>query len=342
MRKAVGAVAALAVLVLGISSPAAAFEGGGRSPSQAPTVAIGQRYTGELNNHRDDANYGGSYEVAFWRLPPVSTRDVVTIDWHSVPYTHSPGQYPLCMSLAQGIDDFSWGTRFHDSFYECDSNGPAYDLSGSGTAHTEITVQETTTNTSYLEFFVSAYRTDPAVYEAFPYDFTLGPILHYLDAALKPVERVSATGVIRVAANLATGQPAPDGLPFNLTVTWGNGGIATYTATTSGGVASFQLALPETAFGENATFVASHPADGTYQSAETPKLTVKIAKPKVPPPSACELAERRALVLKRQFNRLKHNARRAHGWNKRRLSRQAKRVKRRLGATRREVAALCV
>jgi hypothetical protein len=341
MRKAVCAVAAVAISALGICSPASAFEGGGRSPSQAPTIVVGQHYTGQLNNHRDDANYSAEYEVAFWRLPPVSTRDVVPIDWHGVPFTRYPGQFPLCMSLVQGIDDFNWGNRF-DTEFDCDDTGTVFGLSGSGTAHTEITVQEATTDTSYLEFFVSAYQTDPDDYETYPYDFTVGPILHYLDAALKPVERVSATGVIHATANLSTGQPAPDGLPFNLTVTWDNGGIATYSATTSAGVATFQLALPETAFGENATFVASHPADGNYQSAETSKLNVKVAKPKAPPPSACELAEGRAIVLTRQFKRLKHNARRATGANKRRLSRRAKRVKRRLGATRREVAALCV
>jgi hypothetical protein len=331
----------VAIFVLGISSSASAFEGGGDSPSAAPTIEVGHSYTGQLNNHRDEANYGGMAEVAFWRLPPVSTRDVVTVDWHSVPFTHYLGEYPLCMTLVQGIDDYSWGSVF-EKRDSCDNDGPYYELSGSGTAHTEITVQETTTNSSYLEFFVYANRIDQNDYESFPYDFTLGPILHYLDAALKPVERVSATGVIRAAANLSNGQPAPDGLPFNLTVTWDNGGIATYSATTSGGVATFQLALPETAFGKTATFVASHSADGTYQSAETPKLTVKVAKPKTPPPSACELAETRALVLKRQFKRLRHNARRAFGPRKRRLNRRANRVKRRLGAARREVAALCV
>lgn len=340
MRKAVSAVAMVAVFVLGIASSAAAFEGGGRSPSQAPTIAVGQHYTGQLNNHRDDANYGGYKQVAFWRLPPVSTRDVVTIDWHSVPFTKYPGNYPLCMTLAQGIDDFNWGSVFEQRD-GCDTSGPFYELSGSGTAHTEITVQESTTNSSYLEFYVTAEETEPADFETYPYDFTLGPILHYLDAALKPVERVSATGIIRATVNLATGQPAPDGLPFNLTVTWDNGGIATYSGVTSGGVASFQLALPETAFGKSATFVASHPADGNYQAVETPKLTVKVARPKPPPPSPCDLAETRALVLKRQFKRLKQNARRAKGAQKRRLNRRAKRVKRRLGATRREAATLC-
>lgn len=340
MRKAVCAVATVAIFVLGITSSAMAFEGGGRSPSQAPTIAVGQHYTGQLNNHKDDANYGGYKEVAFWRLPPVSTRDVVTVDWHSVPYTDDPGHYPLCMTLAQGIDDFNWGSVF-EKRTECDTDGPFYELSGSGTAHTQITVQETTTNSSYLEFYVPASMTEPSYLETYPYDFTVGPILHYLGLALKPVEKISANGVIQATATLANGLPAPDGLPFSLSVTWREGGVASYTGVSSGGVVSFQLALPETAYGKSAAFVVFHPADGSYQEVIAPKLRVKIARPTAPPPSACELAERRALVLKRQFTRLKHNARRAHGLSKRRLSRRAKRAKRKLRAARHEVATLC-
>jgi hypothetical protein len=341
MRKVVCAVVMVAIFVLGIFSSASAFEGGGRSPSQAPTIAVGQHYTGQLNNHKDDSNYGGYVEVAFWRLPPVSTRDVVTVDWHSVPYTDEPGHYPLCMTLAQGIDDFNWGSVF-EKRDECSSDGPVYELSGSGTAHTQVTVQETTTNSSYLEFYVYASRTEPSDYETYPYDFTVGPILHYLGLTLNPPEKISANGVIQATATLANGLPAPDGLPFGLTVTWREGGVASYTGVSSGGVVSFQLALPESAYGKNANFVAFHPADGNYQEIVAPKQTVRIAKPKAPPPSECELAERRALVLKRQFNRLRHNVRRANGRHKRRLSHRAKRVKRRLRAARQEVATFCV
>jgi hypothetical protein len=340
MRKAVGAVAAVAVFVLGISSSAAAFEGGGRSPSQAPTIAVGQHYTGQLNNHKDDANYGSYVEVAFWRLPPVSTRDVVTVDWHSVPSTRYPGEFPVCMTLVQGIDDFSWGGVFENRD-SCDNDGPVYQLSGSGTAHTQITVQETSTNSTYLEFFAYANQTETDRYETYPYDFSIAPILHYLGLAMNPVEKVAANGVIQATATLANGQPAPDGVTFGLTATWREGGIASYTGVSSGGVVSFQLALPEAAYAKSVHFVAFHPADGNYQEVVTPKQTVRISRPVAPPPSACELAERRALVLKRQFSRLRHSARRARGPRKRHLSHRAKGAKRRLRAARREVAALC-
>jgi hypothetical protein len=339
VRKGFFVAAMISIVALGIAASASAFEGGGRKPSEAPTVVVGQHNTGQLNNHRNDANYNGDVEVAFWRLPPLSTRDVVSVDWHSVPFTKYPGEFPICMTLVQGIDDFSWGSIFEHR-RSCESSGPVYELPGSGTAHTEITVQEATTNSSYLEFFAYANATNPSEYETFPYDFTLGPILHYLGIALKPVKRVSAAGVIRATANLANGQPAPDGLAFDLSATW-SGGVASYTGLSSGGVVSFQLALPETAYGKNAHFVASHPADGTYQAVVTPQLTVKVAKPKAPPPSPCERAESRVLALKRQLQRLRRHARYAFGAQKRRLNRRAKRVQRQLRAARRQAQALC-
>lgn len=340
MRRAVCAVLAVSIFVLGISSPASAFEGGGRKPSEAPTILLGQRYTGALNNHQDDANYSGEREVAFWRLPPVSTRDVVTIDWHGAPYTNDPGDYPLCMTIVQNVDDFSWGGVFEHRGY-CGSEGPSYSLSGSGTAHTQITIQENSANSSYLEFYVRAETENPTYYETYPYDFTVGSILHYLGLAMRPVEKVAANGVVQATATLSNGQPAPDGLTFGLTATWREGGVASFTGTSSGGVVSFQLNLPETAYGKSVHFVAFHPADGNYQEVIAPTQTVRILRPPAPAPSACELAERRALVLSRQYRRLRHNARRAHGFAKRRLSHRANRVKRRLRAAHHEVATLC-
>ena len=91
MRKAI-AIAAVSVVASIVVSPASAFEGGGRSPGGAPTIAWGQHSAGQLNNHRADANYEpGSYggkEVALWRLPPVSTHDQIVVNWHGLPFTH--------------------------------------------------------------------------------------------------------------------------------------------------------------------------------------------------------------------------------------------------------------
>lgn len=331
-------VVATVVFSIALTASATAFEGGGRKPSEAPLITVGQHYTGQLNNHRDDANYNGGQEVALWHLPPLATRDVVVVDWHGAPYTKRTGEFPICMVLAQGIDDFNWGSVFEKARY---SSSSCHELSGSGSARTEIVVQEANSTSSYLEFAAFSNETNPSYYETFPYDFTVEPILHYLSVAMRPVKRVSANGIVYATANLASGLPAPDGLPFNLTVTWREGGIATFTGTSTGGVVGFQLALPETVFGKNADFTVSHPADGTYQGVSAPKLRIKIAKPKPPGPTPCSLAEKRELALARQLKRLKRHTAHAHGITRTFLHRRVRQTKSKLRKARHSTASLC-
>jgi len=326
-----------AALGLGFSSTATAFEGGGRKPSTAPLITVGQHYTGQLNNHENDANFGSNREVALWKLPPLTTRDVVIVDWHAAPYTNDPGYFPICLLMAQRIDDFNWGSVFADALgnYTCNN------LSGSGSAKTELVAQETDSSSTYLEFTSRASGSNPSEYETYPYDFTVEPIQHYLDVAARPIKRVSANGVFRATANLATGLPMPDGLNFNLTVTWSDDGVASYSGVSSGGVVSFQLALPETAYGENARFAVSHPADGTYQEATAPTTTVKVARPRAPEATPCEKARRQAHALARQHRRLSRRARHARGAARARLHRRARQTGRRLRAARRRAASAC-
>jgi hypothetical protein len=333
--RALTAVAAISLAMI-LAAPASAFEGGGRSPSEAPLIAVGQHYTGQLNNHRSDANYNGDEEVALWRLPPVTTHDVVTVDWHGVPFTHSPGYFPVDMILAQGIDDFNWGSIFGNA-----GESSQYHLSGSGSARTEI-VAQATDSASYLEFYAYANETSPTEYETYPYDFTVEPILHYLAVAITPAESVSANGILSATANLATGLPVPDGVAFVLSVAWREGGIASYTGISSGGVVNFQLALPETAWGKNTRFIVSHPADGTYQAVNSPSLHLKVTKPTPTPPSRCVLAKRRARSLARRLKRLRRHARRARGRARRRLRHRAHRTKHKLHSARHKAASLCV
>ena len=339
MRKVIAAGATISIVMLGMVSSASAFEGGGRKPSEAPLITVGQHYSGTLNNHQDDSNYGGFREVAIWHLPPVTTRDVITIDWDAAPYTGEPGRFPICMAFSQGVNDFNWGELFGNVLenYRCN------ELSGSGSARTEIVAQESNSNSSYLEFSSRANYTEPSRYETFPYNFTVEPILHYLAIAIKPVKRVSASGILHATANLATGLPAPDGLPFSLAVTWPGGGVASYTSVSSAGAVGFQLALPETAYGKQATFVVSHPADGTYQGVSTPNLVVPVAKPKVAPVQAspCEKATRHAHAVARQYKRLQRNAAFAHGATRRRLHHRALRVGRQLRAARAQADREC-
>jgi hypothetical protein len=104
-------------------------------------------------------------------------------------------------------------------------------------------VQETNASSSYIQFSTRADETSPSEFESFPYDFTVEKPLHYLGLAVRDEKKVSANGIVQATALLANGLPAPDGIPFNLTVTWGGGGSASYTGVSTG-VVSFQMALP--------------------------------------------------------------------------------------------------
>ena len=342
MKRLIAAMLTVSFVVLAVAAGASAFEGGGRKPSEAPLITIGQHYTGQLNNHQSDANYSGYKEVAIWRLPTLTTRDIVTVDWHSVPFTHSSG-FPICLILAQGVDDYSWGSVFGSAPNYCEEDGPVYSLSGSGSAQTAITVQETNSTSSYLEFFSRAEAESPTSLETFPYDFTVEPIRHYLGVAIRAVKRISATGALAATATLASGSPAPDGLAFNLAVTWSGGGSAGYSATSAGGAVSFPLALPETAQGKDATFVVSHPADAQYGEAVSEKLVALVAKPKPVPvtQSPCARAKQHLRVVGRQYLRLKRHASQARGLVRRRLLHRVRQVKRQLRNARAQVGATC-
>jgi hypothetical protein len=346
MRKFV--VAALAVLTVAFAaaSTATAFEGGGRKPSEAPLIAFGQHYTGLLNNHKDDANYEGYREVAIWRLPPVSARDQVTINWHTLPFTHS-SEFPICMELVQGVDDFNWGSVMSSTagsgyYFSCDEDGPTiYSVSGSGTARTSITVQNNDATGTFLEFFSGANQENPASQETFPYDFTVEAPRHFLGLAMKAKSKVHANGAVSGAVTLANGLPAPDGLAFYLTVEWGDNFTASYTASTAGGQVVFPLALPESAVNQGASFVVTHPADGAYQAVSA-KLRARVTRAVASAAEiACARATRKAHALARQVKRLKRNARFAHGATKRRLKHRAHQVGRKWRAAKGAAQAAC-
>jgi len=341
MKNVVSA-AAIAVLLVALSaSTAIAFEGGGRKPSEAPSIVIGQHYIGQLNNHHDDANYDGFREVAFWRLPPLTTRDTVVVNWHELPRTRY-SEFPICMVFAQGVDDFSWGSVFRAATESsCDENGPTFSVSGSGSAQTTITSQATDASSSYLEFFATSSETNPTYFETFPYDFSIGAPLHYLSVATTPIQRIRANGFLHASVTIANGSPAPDGMAFTLSVTWANGGIASYAAASGGGRVTFPLALPESAIGKKGTFVVSHGADGQYQAASSTRLTVPILKPKALPPSECELATQRVRSLARRVKRLNRHAASARGATRQRLRRQGRRAGRQLRAARARATKAC-
>jgi hypothetical protein len=341
MGKLVVAVLSLAVAMLGLAAGASAFEGGGRKPSEAPLVIYGQHYTGQLNNHKSDANYNGRSEVALWRLPPVSTHDLVTVNWHVLPVTHGSG-FPVCMALVQGVDDFSWGGVFGNfGYYSCGESGPVYGVSGSGSARTSITVQNTDAGSTYLEFFSDAETETPSSLETYPYDFSVEAPRHFLGLAIAFKKRVHANGAIGAAVTLANGLPAPDGLVFGLTVTWEHNGIASYVASTSGGRLAFPLALPESAVHERPTFVVSHGTDAEYQAVSA-RLRAQVTPAQATAAEvACAKATQHAHVLARQHRRLEKNAARARGAARRRLRRRARHVGRELRGARAQAGVAC-
>jgi hypothetical protein len=348
MRKLVVALLTVWVLALGVASQAVAFEGGGRKPSEAPLIAPGLHYTGQLNNHMSDANYesryGDHFDVALYRLPAVVARDQVTVNWHVLPFTHGSG-FPVCMAVLQGVDDFSWGTVFGSvtasGSTSCGENGPNfYGVSGSGTGHTAITVQNTDPISTYLVFYSKAQESEVSDLETFPYDFGVEPVRHYLGLSFVPKSKVHANGAVAAAATLANGLPAPDGLPFNLTVTWGGSGVASYTATSVGGRVTFVLALPESAFHERGLFVVSHGAD-EYQPVST-RTHLQITPPASSAAEiACVKATQRAHALARRVKRLKRNARFARGVTKRRLKHRARHVAKQWSAARAHAQLVC-
>jgi hypothetical protein len=342
-KKFVCFAAVLGVLLV-TANGASAFEGGGRGPGTAPTIAWGQHYTGQLNNHEADANYSASREVAFWRLPPVSTHDEIVVDWHGLPSTRYPEEFPVCMMLAQGINEFNWGSIFNGG--SCDEPG-GYGLSGSGTAATQITIQNTdSTGNTYLEFWSGATKSATSTeQETFPYDFSVEAPRHYLNMTISPFTEVPANGVVHASVTGADGSPAPDGLTFGLTVRWTGGGIATYGATSAGGQVSFQLALPESVFKRSAGFVVGRGADSSFQAVESPVLHAKVTEPLAPAPvgpsPACRKAKGHAHVLARQQHRLAANARRARGLRRLKLHRRARHVAAELRAARSKAATAC-
>jgi hypothetical protein len=341
MRKVIAAVATMSIVVaLGVVSPASAFEGGGRSPSTAPLIEWGQHYAGQLNNHREDANYSTFPQntVAFWRLPPISTHDVIVINWHALPFTRGSG-FPVCMMLVQGINDFSWGSTFNGG--SC-SEPSGHSLSGSGTAATQITVQNTDSSTTYLEFFARAQGDEPPEFETYPYDFSVEPPRHALTLNFPSVETVPANGTLGATVIGATGLPAPDGLVYTLSANWRDNGTWITTAPSVGGYILFQLALPEGAFNKSGRVIVSRPPDGSFQAVESPAIRAKVTSPVVPPVSvACKSAESRVRTLAGQHHRLQAHSRRAGGTRRTKLRHRARHVAVEFRTARAQLASAC-
>jgi hypothetical protein len=340
------------VCVLAVSvGSASAFTGGGLKPGEAPLITYGQHYTGSFTNDSTEANfvseggYGYHYEVGFWRLPPLAIHDLLTVNWHGLPFAHE-SSFPVCMSLFQNVSEFNWGETLEaagisTSCYHGNS------LSGSGTARTEITIQNESLNSSYLVFYVHAGTEHGSQgIETYPYDFSVEAPRHYLALSLGSVSKVAANGYLHASASLATGAAVPDGSLFTLTGTWSGGGVFTVGATSIAGQITFPLAMPETAFGKGVEFVATSAATSEYQAATSAKVYAEVTKPPAPPAppkpvNLCTPATNKAHAWARIYKRRMKNAERARGRSRRRLLHDAHTAERKFVAARAAKKAAC-
>lgn len=346
MRKSLGVLAVLLLCSLAVAPTASAVEPG-KKPSAAPTISTGQHYFSQLSNNRADGNWNNNFEVHLWRLPSLFSHDVVTVDWHVAP--DPEGDFEVCMVLAENVDDFSWGTRFDEvgANYFCDEDGPVYHVSGSGTARTPITAQNSSSGSTYLEFFSETYREE-APFRTYPYDFTVESIQHYIAVTMARPTEIGPVATLTASANLGTGAPVPDGMAFLFTATWetpSNKAVhhRSYTATTGGGQMAFQVGLPTSAEGKNVSIAVTRPADSQYLAADSGAIMVPVVHVSPPPrrASPCSLARRRAHVLARQQKRLARHARGAHGPQRASLLRRMRKVGRKLQAARRQAGRSC-
>jgi hypothetical protein len=333
------------VLAVGAGS-ASAMTGGGKKPSEAPLVAWGQHYEATLGNAQSEANYFDTTcctydsQVANWRLGPLSVHDQVVVNWHELPFAHGT-DFPVWMLLVENAEDFNWGSTFNSQV----SDEHYYSVTGSGTARTEITVQNSSSN-DYLEFFSTAEKTSSPELETYPYDFSVEAPRHYLSVSLGSVQKVAANGYLHATATLATGAAVPDGYPFTLTGTWSGGGVFTTTATSVAGQIAFPLAMPESAFGKYVEFVVSSAATGEYQAATSSKLGIEVTKPPAPPPppkpvDICTPATNKAHAWARIYKRRMKDAERARGRSRHRLLNRAHTAERKFIAARAAKKAAC-
>jgi len=332
-------------LALGAGS-ASALTGGGKKPSEAPLIAPGQHYEATLGNAKSEANYfetsccTDTSQVAIYRLGPLSVHDQVVVNWHELPFAHSTG-FPVRLLLVENVEDFNWGSTFyHQTDYE-----ESKSVSGSGTARTEFTVQNSSSN-DYLEFYSTAETTNSQDLETFPYDFSVEAPRHYLSVSLGSVQKVAANGYLHATATLATGAAVPDGYPFTLTGTWSGGGVYTLTETAVAGQITFPLAVPEAAFGKDVEFVVASAATAEYQAATSSKVYAEVTKPPAPPPppapvDLCTPATNKAHAWARVYKRRLKHAEEARGRARRKLLHEAHAAERKFIAARAAKKAAC-
>jgi hypothetical protein len=301
---------------------ASATAGGGKSIAGAPVIPFGQQQFGNLNEGAHTENSCGADVYTEWWTLSVAAGDRVRIDWEAQQL-----EYTALLVYPAGTTDFTYPDTNPLEKQELNANNKNEALI---TATVDGTLPVAFTSTDW-----SCLGGTPG-----PYDFT-AYVQHGLSVSLKPYTHIRTSTLISASVRRVNGAPAPDGLAFNLTVSWPDHETATYAATSAGGVVAFPLALPETAKGKKATLIVSRPEDAQFLAAASAKLNVKVGQGGVSAADKCEAAVRRAHTLARQYRRLAVRVHFARGIRKRRLHRRLRAIGRRWQIARAQSAAAC-
>lgn len=251
-------VAITSVGVLVIADPVLAD--GGRTPSEAPTIALGQTYFGNAWRPRDRVYPKGDV----WRLPPLLSGDAVTLAGATDPGQGNMGIGPC---LTADADDYSYQQSLCNNG---EATGETYYLGLQGARITLIAKRATSNAllSMYLENGCSSCSSGA------PYHFVVESVQHAVGLGLPAVSSVSRKGQVRGSATLTNGAPVPDGLDVALIIRK-NGKKWVRVARSTSGQITFRLGLPKAARGK-VRLSLSRGADAQYLAASTQPTKTRI------------------------------------------------------------------
>lgn len=263
-----GAFLAAATLAA-VSSPPAAAEGGS-SIAGAPVVAYGVHETGDTSNggqgefHWYCEDVGSLNRNSFWQLP-VTVGDHVTIDWGAVILGST------CLTVYPiGTNDYGVPTAEPEESTQQGSNGKQ-----------EMNFTAPATGSLILDFAAKGLYSGCTTC-AGPYEFT-AYVKHALQIALATPTPLYSNSTVTATVTQNTGAPIPNGLALTLRAQDEGAGLYEATATTTNGVASFPLALPASAIGDEVTIVVVRSEDSQYAEGVSNTVSATVEAPPSPP-----------------------------------------------------------
>lgn len=225
-------------------------------PVTAPSIVIGQSYTG--NNSHCVSGEDGSYCLAdLWRLPPLLLGDVVTVAWK-----HEGTAGPRAC-LTGNVDQYSWSAN------HCNIAG---NVGGTNAGLRTKFVAKATASPAFLEF---NYGFGFFAFDVGIYTFTVETVQNLVSVSIPAQTEIGRSGTISISPRRVNGAPVA-GRVFTLTAKWDSGGWSTTATTDVAGNATFQLGLPADAAGKQVTFKASAPETVTDQAAASADTMMRV------------------------------------------------------------------